>query len=78
MRPLAFGHVVPLPKRITYHRAQGLCGLGGVVARTWATGRIRPSGVVWPKHGIQRPRMLVRAPWSMPMNRVSRQEAYPF
>ena len=50
---------------------------GGVVARTRATGRIRPSGLVLLRHGIKRRRMFVRALWSMPMNRVIRQEAYP-
>ena len=50
---------------------------GGVVARARATGRIRLVGVVLPKHEIKRRRMCVRAPWSMPINRVSQQEAYP-
>ena len=50
---------------------------GVVVARTRATGRIRLAGVVLPKHGIKHRNILVRAPWSMPINRVTRQEAYP-
>ena len=50
---------------------------GVVVARARATGRIRLVGVVLQKHGIKHRRMFVRAPWSMPINRVIRQEAYP-
>ncbi|MHB1511805.1 hypothetical protein, partial [Acidiferrobacter sp.] len=43
---------------------------GVVVARTRATDWMRLVGVVFPKHGIKRRRMCVRALWSMPMNRV--------
>ena len=57
---------------------------GVVVARTRATphaegnaDRIRLVGVVLLKHGIKHRGMFARAPWSMPMNRVIQQEAYP-
>ena len=39
--------------------------------------RIRPVGVVLLRHGIKHRGMFARAPWSMPMNRVIQQEAYP-
>ena len=82
MHPIAYGQVVPFPKRITYHRPGSLrrssspdtghppCGGGNA-------DRIRPVGVVLLKHGIKHRGMFARAPWSMPMNRVIQQEAYP-
>lgn len=81
MHPIAYGQVVPFPKRITHCGPHGPYLRPGHLRRSSRsdTGHRTDSSVrrCLAEARIKHRRMFVRAPWSMPMNRVIRQEAYP-